>query len=353
MIDYLIVGQGLAGTTLAFQLYREGLSFKIIDQYKENAASRVAAGVINPITGRRIAKTWMIEALQSYADEFYPGLEALLDVELYQKRDLYKVFSSVKDQNEWGGRLSDETYRRYLVSDEIHFLETDSVNNPLGSFCINHGRQLFIARLVDQFRAFLRSGNYLVDGAFEIDQLQFDAGNAVTYNNQRYGRVVLCEGFQGYKNPFFHWLPFYPAKGEVLFVEMEDFYTDRIIQGFGLSIVPLANAHQYYVGTTMKNHDVSDGMSDEGREELSEKLAKIVACKFRIIDEMAGIRPTTKDRRPFLGIHPEHPELAIFNGFGTKGVSLAPYFSRQLLNHIESNQVLDKEVDISRYLSLR
>ncbi|HBA65740.1 MAG TPA: FAD-dependent oxidoreductase, partial [Methylococcaceae bacterium] len=55
-IDFLIVGQGLAGSLLAFELIQRNAQVMVVDDGRENA-SEVAAGLINPVTGIRLVKS--------------------------------------------------------------------------------------------------------------------------------------------------------------------------------------------------------------------------------------------------------------------------------------------------------
>ena len=67
------------------------------------------------------------------------------------------------------------------------------------------------------------------------------------------------------------------------------------------------------------------------------------------MDHEAGVRPTTGDRRPLLGVHKDNHRLAFFNGLGTRGVMIAPLMAKKLYQFLENDQALDKEIDISRF----
>ena len=53
-VDFLIAGQGLAGSLLAFELLQSGASIAVVDTPMEGAASPVAAGIVNPVSGKRL-----------------------------------------------------------------------------------------------------------------------------------------------------------------------------------------------------------------------------------------------------------------------------------------------------------
>ena len=85
-VDYLIVGQGLAGTTLAFHLLKSNKKIFILDDCDSTSSSRVAAGLFNPITGKRNVKTWKADILFPYMKNFYRELEDFLGIKFLSAR---------------------------------------------------------------------------------------------------------------------------------------------------------------------------------------------------------------------------------------------------------------------------
>ena len=74
----------------------------------------------------------------------------------------------------------------------------------------------------------------------------------------------------------------------------------------------------YRVGATYHHQQWDDSVTKQGREYLKQKIKQILKVDFTIISEKAGVRPTTKDRKPLLGIHNTYQKLAIFNGLGSR-----------------------------------
>ena len=85
---------------------------------------------------------------------------------------------------------------------------------------------------------------------------------------------------------------------------------------------------------------------------LKKKIENILKCKYEIIEKQAGIRPATKDRRPFVGFHPNNNKIGIINGLGSKGISLAPYCTKVLIDNIQNHKNINREINIKRYISL-
>jgi len=63
--DFIIIGQGIAGSVLSWYLLEKKLNFLIINDSTKLSASSTALGVYNPITGKRIAKTWKAKKIST------------------------------------------------------------------------------------------------------------------------------------------------------------------------------------------------------------------------------------------------------------------------------------------------
>jgi glycine/D-amino acid oxidase-like deaminating enzyme len=201
---------------------------------------------------------------------------------------------------------------------------------------------------MDGYRTFLESRALLRDERLDPDKLSMGNGEVV-YDGVSASRILFCDGIQSLQGRFFDWLPFQPVKGEIITIESAaDF--DKIINR-GVFLLPLGDG-KYKVGATYDWNDTSNKITDSARKELNQKLDQLLKLKYTVVDQAAGIRPATKDRRPFIGIHPEFEQIGIFNGLGTKGVSLAPYFADRFSDSLERGLELDSEVNISRYFSL-
>jgi glycine/D-amino acid oxidase-like deaminating enzyme len=163
---------------------------------------------------------------------------------------------------------------------------------------------------------------------------------------------LFSEGFYGSENPLFSWLPWNPAKGEILTIKIlsEISWGEEIVNA-GIFIVPIGN-QTYRVGATYAWHEFSFLPTEKARIDLIAKLDKLLKVSYQIIGQEAGVRPATKLRRPFVGLHPEQKRFAIFNGLGSKGVSLAPYFAQQLVDFLENNQEINPEANIEQYYPL-
>lgn len=329
-VDTIIVGQGIAGTALAYRLMQRDLSFVVIDGADPNAASKVASGLINPITGRNFVKSWMIDDLLPEAVSFYRSLSDLLGDTFIGDKPIIRSLDGAKQENQWYSRLSQPEYQSYIPQEytgrdyEPYFDETFSFGQVLGSFNVS-SRSLIAA-----FNAYLLKSGRLYASTFDHDLLGIADG--IHYGDISAKRIIFAEGWRGATNPLFAYLPWRPAKGEVLICRIPDLPIDDIVK-FHKFLVPLGD-DLFWVGGTYEWDSADDKPTTSKREELIQYLDRYLKVSYEVVDHLAGIRPATKYRKPFIGSHPMHDNVHIFNGLGTKGFSLAPYWSNYLIRSI-------------------
>lgn len=343
-VDYIIVGQGLAGSCLALQLLFRQKRVLVIDRVREHAATRVAAGLFNPVTGRQMTMTWLADTLFPYLHSFYVQAELFLQSKFFFPMPLYRPFVSIEEQNEWMGRSSDADYSRYIEALHTNSAFARQVKNPLGGLLLKQCGYIDTTVFSDALRDYLKKKDALLDEDLHEHELKTDK-NVVIYRNWRARRIIFCTGEMAKQTSFFSWLPIRPLKGETLTIATNE--PVEVIYNRGVYVVP----HLWKVGATY-THDTSPSITEVGKVELTDKLNELIAFPYSVVNQHWGFRPTTPDRRPLLGPHPAFEQIVIFNGLGTKGVSLAPYFSEELTRWMENGHPLDQSVDINRYKSL-
>lgn len=348
-IDYIIVGQGLAGTVLAQTLLSKGKSLVVIDDKDLSQASRVAAGLYNPVVFKRLVKSWMADELIPFMERFYSNSEKLLNIKFYHNKQIVKLFAEENEREFWLKKINEDV-GRYLSKTIYDDFLNDVVNSLLGASEVLHAGNLDTVSFLNAFRVYFRTRSVLIEEKFDYGKLDI-LENQVGYKDYKAKKIIFCEGYKTTENPFFKWLPFKLTKGEVITIKLSD---DKIIPeekviNKGVFILPLGE-NKYKVGATYEWNDLSEIPTLAGKSALLEKLEKVLKVPFEIINHQAGIRPTVSDRRPLLGLHPEYSSLAVFNGMGTKGVMLAPYFAEHFAMFLTEDTPLNKEVDICRFL---
>ena len=354
-VDFLVVGQGLAGSLLSYHLLKQGCSVRVINtQQHRPSASRAAAGLYNPITGRKLVKTWRADELFPYLEHCYAELQQRLGAPFFHPTPIYRPLASAADQNDWAGQANDSAFVNFVQEVHLKSYYGDLVHDPWGGLLLRHCGYVNVPALLRCYREFLIAQGSYEESVFDFDQLDVH-DRQVRYQEETARRIIFCEGASARDNPYFSWLPFRPVKGEMLTIRTEA--PLPVIMNRGVFVIPggtlaggtLAGGNICRVGSTYDHHDLSDTPTERARETLRQKLDQLLATPYEIIDQWAGVRPATRDRLPFIGMHPKYEPLGIFGGFGSKGVSLAPYFAQHFVHCLLKSESVDEEVTIQRY----
>lgn len=346
-LDYLIVGQGLAGTLLAHFLLKTGKQILLIDNYHEGAASTIAAGIINPITGRRYVKSWQIDKLIPFARQTYHEIEAALAIKFFYPNHIVRTLFNRREENDWLLRLGQEGYAPYMLG-KADLGDIKDYTVPAFSYGeVQQAAQVEVNKLVANYGLYFKTQGLLLEEKFDFDALKIQA-ESLNYKSYTVSNIIFCEGNQAVQNPYFGHLPFNGAKGEVLIIKIPGVRLEKLFK-HRIFIVPL-EGDKYWVGASYDWDFKNDKPTAEGRDFLVERLKEVLKAPFEILEHLAAIRPTVKDRRPFLGHHPKFPNLFIFNGLGTKGASLGPYWAKHMVDFLVNEMELDPAVNINRFM---
>jgi len=347
LIDYLIIGQGLAGSILATHLIRAGKRIAVIDQRQKHTSSSVAAGLINPFTGPKMVKSWKFDELIAVGTDYYRFAEREFECDFFRERKIFRPFKSIEEQNDWYGKSTLSGYGEY-----IHRLcePTENalfIHNPYGGL-ESRAWVLNVPVFLEATYAYLKNQCDYLEEQFDEDLLEIGQ-DSMRYRDLDTRGIVFCTGHHSVNSRFFHWLPLVPVKGELLNIKMTvDFET---IYNGSCFIIPQGDG-VFRVGSTYDRKDISMEPTMEGKNQIIANLRQMTDQPFEVIGHWSGVRPETLTRRPLIGRHPEIQSMYIFNGLGTKGVSLAPYFAKEFVTKLIGGNYLHDEVDIKKYYSL-
>ncbi|MBK6445425.1 MAG: FAD-binding oxidoreductase [Bacteroidetes bacterium] len=344
--DYIIVGQGLAGSLLAHFLRKRGKKILVIDAFSSSSSSQIAAGLVHPITGRRLVKTWMADTAFPFAFKFYDELKKETGTSFFQSMPILEIISNAKQWNDWTGRKSDP---------EISDLIGERIDESKYSLCLHpflhlvpilNSGWLNLPSFLHTIRTQLKNSHQLLEEEFDYEKLVI-LNDSISYKENKARRIIFCEGYKISENPFWSWVPMLPAKGEILTIETTGLPEENILMK-SIFIVPLGS-NLFRVGSTYSWSPLDEIPTEGALQKLTEQLDEILKVPYRVISQKAGVRPTVKDRRPLLGLHPQHPGVYVFNGLGTKGVSLGPFFASHFVNYLEDETDLSEEVNVQRF----
>lgn len=320
-----------------------------MDKPRPDSASRVAAGLFNVITGRIAAKTWK-------AEELLEALHLLLDRPAFRHlirhlhpAIIYRPFLNVEEANDWAGKSGKEDFLP-IVRYRSAPIMPDSIPNPLGGIEILPCGWMHTGPFLDELIEILSHKFMFRWLARHIDYLQVNPGTATLSTpegDQQFDHIVFAEGIHVKDNPWFNYLPVIPLKGQILELEIPGFQPYMILSR-KVFLIPLPGDHRFAAGSTYERTFEVDTPTEEGIQQLREQVEELIRIPYKVISARAGIRPTTPDRRPMLGCHPDFPKLWVINGMGTKGVLQAPWCAAHLCDAIEG-YALNKEVDIKRF----
>lgn len=348
MTDYIIIGQGLAGSLLAYQLLKQNKSVVILNNETLPTSSGVAGGMFNPITGKHLSKTWLADELFPYMLQFYKALETELEAKFLYETEIYRPFANENQKKQFLSIIEKDELQNYIdvlaPSDDFPQIE-----NPLGGLLTHQGGWLDVPLMLSLLRnSFKRQNIYFTDD-FDENELVVSE-NEVSYKSHKAKKIVFCQGYYAIHNSWFNWLRFSPVKGETLIAEVENYDIKEIVNQ-GSWVLPIkGNVCRF--GATYSWQPLDWLPTEPEKQLLLSRIHKFLKANYKITDHQAGIRPATQDRRPFLGNHPAHKNVCIFNGLGTKGVSLAPYLANEMINFMENQKVLLPEVNIERFYAL-
>jgi len=344
--EFLIVGQGISGTFLSWYLHKAGRSYHIIDNHDPSASSRVAAGLINPVTGRRIVKTWMIDELLPFALNAYKQIGEYLGIETISRKKMIDFFPSPQMLNAFSERIQENDEYIRLSKDGILF--NQHFNYDFGYGEIDPCYIVNIKQVLSSWREYLKKHNFLSEENFEPDNLLTEEkGSHISYKNISAEKIIFCDGIYSSTNKFFRNLPFALNKGEALII-----YSDNIEETYiykkGLTLAPLGDK-LFWAGSSHEWNFTDKLPSKNFLEKTTGILSQWLKQPYKVVNHLASVRPATVERRPFAGMHPKYPSVGILNGMGTKGCSLSPYFADQLVNHLTKNTPILPEADINRF----
>ena len=342
--DYFIVGFGLAGLCFSEVLLQNDKKFLVFDNPTEEPSAKVAAGVFNAVVLKRFTMVSNALAQMKLLQEFYPQMEQRLKTSFFYKLPTYRKLTSIEEQNNFIAASDRPLFQDFLSSD-ILFKSHKSVVAPFGYGQVMQTGYVDTRTLIDSYKQFLGHNYSLCDQKFDYPQLNITS-DFVEYQGRKARKIVFAEGFSMKLNPFFKDLPLDGAKGELLLIRAKELDLDVILKA-GLFVLPIGN-DLYKVGATYNWDDKTNTPTEKAKQELLSGLKEIINCDFEVIEHLAGVRPTVKDRKPLIGQHHTHKNIYLLNGLGTRGVMLAPYLSEKLFNFIEFALPLDLDVDIAR-----
>lgn len=342
--DYIIVGFGLSGLAVTKQLLDKGKKVIVIDKPSQNA-SKVAGGMYNPVILKRFTLAWNANEQLPYALQFYKKIEEELKIEIINAIPVYRRFSSIEEQNNWFEASDKPLLNEYLNSN----IKPSLNKNIKGDFSfgeVNQTGTINTEKLIDTYKNHLKKNNSFIEDTFDYEALLIEE-NSIMYSNITANGIIFCEGIGIKNNPYFNTIDIRGNKGEYIIINAPLLNLNEAIKS-GIFIIPLGN-NTYKVGASYDRNDTTTNPTESKKIELKKQLDAIINVDYKVIDQVAGIRPTTKDRRPYIGILKNHKNVYLCNGLGSRGVITSPTIAKHLVDHIVNDLPIPADINLERH----
>lgn len=341
----LIVGQGIAGTLFSYLCLKNGISFDLVDNGHRKSSSIVSSGIINPVTGKRYVKSWEYEELKEYFVPIYEEISDMMEFQVFREMETIVVLHSAEAMNFWDTRKHDTEYDEYLTDDPVtgkfrNFIGEQETGKIKGCY------QVAIRELLAGWRQLLIEKNLYVASDVDVDQLT--AKDRIQLGSTEYEKVVLCTGAEAARENLWSAVPFDPLKGEVLIDASKDFSGSDILKR-KLFFVPLPDGRLWIGATYDRDYGEEEGITEEARKMMLDTIHEYLDYEPVVSKHLVALRPTLRDRRPVLGKHPHKENVYLFNGLGTKGMSLGPYCAVKLYEYMYENGEMPDEISLERF----
>ncbi|SFI53401.1 NAD(P)/FAD-dependent oxidoreductase [Planctomicrobium piriforme] len=346
--DAVIVGHGLAGATLAWTFRLRGQRIAVIDQPRPDGASRVAAGLITPLSGPKLIPAWGWSEAWPRALTFYRRIEERLQRTLLANLPAVRLFTSDELRERFHVRFARRN-EGIIAREPMPFPNPEWFDAPFGAIEMTEAARLDVVAYLDASWQSLKEDDACYEASIDpVHDIQLDNNGVFLPAFQlRAQRVFFCQGATAQGQHWFDRVRFNPAKGELLTVRIPAITESRTIHQ-EVWLAPIEEG-LFRVGATFEWQQLDSLPTTAGREHLLARLKRFVKQPIEVVDQQAAVRPTMHDFRPVLGLHPDEPRVGIFNGLGAKGVLWAPWLAGCLADAVLHGQPIPAELDVQRW----
>lgn len=345
-VEFLIVGKGLAGIMLAFEMIKHGMDFMMVAAPEKKGASEVAAGMFNPLVFKRLTLSWMADQVLPVMKEQFNILEYKFGKHFYYEKDIIKPLSE-QEAMLWVDKAESPSFSKYIKS-ILNDRPSDVNIAPSPAYGIVKGSgYIDLSSFLETITIFLEEQKLLHYAEVNYNTI-LKGNDTYEVDGIKARSVIFCDGAYMTNNPYFRFVRLVPVKGEILQLHIPGFNEEYILNKY-VFVIPVGN-DRFKVGSTYDWQDLTWSPTPEGKQSLLSRMGALIQARYKIESHLAGIRPATSDRRPVLGAHPKYKNMWLFNGLGTKGVMLAPYFAGEMIRLLtEKDYKTVPEADLNRF----
>jgi glycine/D-amino acid oxidase-like deaminating enzyme len=308
----LIVGQGLAGTALGLELETRGIDFLVASDPAAASASRVAAGLVNPVTGQRWTKSAHVDALLPVARAAYARWEETLGVRLWHPLALTRWWRDGEERDKVAAKIERGELAPYATAADLSARGVE----------IAAAAWVDLPALLDAAARRWRTAERLREARVELSELEESAGG-VTWRGEKFSAAVLCVGAGALvRESLARVAAVTLAKGELLTVRGARLAPHTALsRGTWLLVGPGGVAR---VGATYERGRDDLVLTETARRRLLADAREFTGDELEVTAHTAGVRLATADRLPLAGWYPERLRLGVLGALGSKGALWAP-----------------------------
>ncbi len=349
--DVIILGQGFAGTSLALALRELGARVHIFDPAPKVSASLIAAGLINPILGKRFTIDDDYAMLFAEAKEFYQRYEQALGERFFHEMLILRVIANAEEAVHLAKRNGDARYGDFFAHEQLPL--PPNIHAPFGARWIQGGAWLDAEKYLHTMRALFASQMQITTAMPTESSIDVFTDH-VRVRDFKAEWLVDARGWESSLSAWWKYLVFQPAKGEILEIATTELSHEYAMVGSTYCIPRGGDKREerrHIVGATYTWDNLNTIPTEFGRKELQERFHSMTSSRYTMTAHRAAVRPATDDRQPYIGVHPEHHRLMLFNGFGSRGSLMTPWYAKQCSRRMLLGYDLPGECDIERFRS--
>ncbi|GIV43755.1 MAG: FAD-dependent oxidoreductase [Bacteroidia bacterium] len=309
-MKYLIVGAGITGTILAWNLYQNHIPFEIWTAPHIPSVSQIAAGLINPITGKRLAKLSNYENILSVALKTYQEIQNFFSIPLIYQHKIFRFLEDDNLKSHFHQKIKFPEFQNYLNLQPDYAFPTLSFQGDY--ILIQPAYRINIYLLIETVHQYFKKLGLLFFKKFDEEQ-----------DFYHFDKIFLCRGYQEAYSDTFTEQKWENALGEIVIFYAPDLQLNDIYQNQKMTIIPMGNDYYWLGATYLREVDVHNYLMTNELEQFLEKNLKV---NYTIVNKRIGIRPILKERKPVFLQSSKNPQYYLINGMGSKGTLWAPYF---------------------------
>tara|TARA_B110000444_G_scaffold259191_1_gene302156 strand:+ start:576 stop:1556 length:981 start_codon:yes stop_codon:yes gene_type:complete len=324
---------------MAWELLQRKMEFEVWDSGAPSS-SKVAAGMYNPISFKRLVEVWNATSHMEYMQNTYSELQDFLGVKAIHPSPILRIFPNDQYRDLWQRRFDNgHDIAKWIGPAKSPEVSPEGVIAPFGFGVVQDAGWVDVALLIGTMRRFLEK-----DGRFHVKS--WDMATPHDFD-----KVIDCRGVGAKDDLATEGLKLAADHGEVLTLKSDNLDTDSKILNRVKWLLPVGE-NKFKLGATYE-WDVEDSKpTEKGKNELLQAIGPILSEEilhgFTIINHESGLRPASHDRRPYVGRSKDMKGMFILNGLGTRGVLIGPFVTKELASHIFDNSVLSIDIDTLR-----